>query len=41
MRWYQGYKVPFLNVFDAEVGRDEVELGQTRRMPITPDVIRT
>ena len=41
MRWYQGYRVPFLSVFDPESASNEMEMGQTRRMPITPDVIRT
>jgi len=43
MRWYQGHSVPFLHVFNPESAMD-VEMSQPltgRRMPITPDVIRT
>lgn len=41
MRWYQGYSVPFLNVFNPDSGYSDLELAPTKRMPITPDVIRT
>lgn len=44
-RWSQGYSLPFLNVFNGEMGSSnperDLELAPTRRMPITPDVIRT
>lgn len=41
MRWYKGQSVPFMNVFnpDSAVHQD-VELP-AKRIPITPDVIRT
>jgi len=40
MRWYKGQSVPFLNAFNPEHSQD-LELAPTKRMPITPDVIRT
>jgi len=42
MRWYKGQSVPFMNVFnpDSSVHQD-LELAPTKKMPITPDVIRT
>ncbi len=42
-RWYKGQSVPFMNVFNPEsnMNQHEFELAPTRRMPITPDVIRT
>jgi hypothetical protein len=40
MRWYKGQSVPFLNAFNPESSQD-LELQPTKRMPITPDVIRT
>eukprot|EP01041_Mallomonas_annulata_P008000 gene8000-16377_t len=41
MRWYQGYSVPFLHVFNPDSAAMDLELQPTKRMPITPDVIRT
>lgn len=43
-RWYKGQSVPFMNVFNPEMGNNAIrdfELAPTKRMPITPDVIRT
>jgi len=41
MRYYQGYSVPFLHVFNPESASGDLEMQPSRRMPITPDVIRT
>jgi hypothetical protein len=42
MRWYKGHSVPFMNVFNPEsIVHQDLELAPTKRMPITPDVIRT
>mmetsp|Transcript_19026 Transcript_19026/g.19155 ORF Transcript_19026/g.19155 Transcript_19026/m.19155 type:complete len:925 (-) Transcript_19026:246-3020(-) len=41
MRWYQGHSVPFLHVFNPENAANDLEMQPARRMPITPDVIRT
>jgi len=43
MRWYKGQSVPFMNVFnpDAQIHHQDLELMPSKRMPITPDVIRT
>jgi len=42
MRWYKGQSVPFMNVFNPEsIVHQDLELVPTKRMPITPDVIRT
>jgi hypothetical protein len=41
MRYYQGYSVPFLHVFNPESAAADLEMQPSRRMPITPDVIRT
>jgi len=41
-RWYKGQSVPFMNVFNPDLNQQhEYELAPTKRMPITPDVIRT
>jgi len=46
-RWYNGYSLPFMNAFSPEnAGRGslserEFDMAPTKRMPITPDVIRT
>jgi len=44
-RWYKGQNVPFMNVFNADSGNNshDYEMATTnlKRMPITPDVIRT
>jgi len=41
-RWYKGQSVPFMNVFNPDLNvQHDFELAPTRRMPITPDVIRT
>lgn len=43
-RWYNGHSVPFLSAFSPEsapVSSRELEMGGFRRMPITPDVLRT
>eukprot|EP01006_Ploeotia_vitrea_P031669 TRINITY_DN63986_c0_g1_i1.p1 TRINITY_DN63986_c0_g1~~TRINITY_DN63986_c0_g1_i1.p1 ORF type:complete len:941 (+),score=55.61 TRINITY_DN63986_c0_g1_i1:73-2895(+) len=49
-RWYQGYSLPFMNVFSPEnmspsrntsMSQREFDMAPTKRMPITPDVIRT
>jgi hypothetical protein len=43
MRWYKGQSVPFMNMFnpDAQVHNRDLEMMPSKRMPITPDVIRT
>ena len=41
VRYYKGQSVPCLSGFDAELSSREYELLPTKRMPITPDVIRT
>jgi len=42
VRWYNNQSIPFLPEFDPEVSSaKEFELAPTKRMPITPDVIRT
>mmetsp|Transcript_16378 Transcript_16378/g.15700 ORF Transcript_16378/g.15700 Transcript_16378/m.15700 type:complete len:936 (-) Transcript_16378:423-3230(-) len=43
MRWYKGQSVPFMSVFnpDSQMHRQDLEMLPTKRMPITPDVIRT
>jgi hypothetical protein len=46
-RWYKGQSIPCMNVFNPDLNMDinhrDFELANTpsRRMPITPDVIRT
>lgn len=40
-RWYKGQSIPFLPEFDPESSSKQFELAPTRRMPLTPDVIRT
>jgi hypothetical protein len=42
MRWYKGQSVPFMNVFNPDAAmHQDLEMAPTKRMPITPDVIRT
>ena len=43
MRWYKGQSVPFMNMFnpEAQVHNRDLEMMPSKRMPITPDVIRT
>jgi len=42
MRWYKGQSVPFMNVFNPDSSmHQDLELAPTKKMPITPDVIRT
>jgi hypothetical protein len=42
MRWHNGQSVPFMNAFNPEVTTmADLEMQPSRRMPITPDVIRT
>ena len=44
MRWYRGAPLPFVNAFNSDnvssLERD-FEMAPSRKMPITPDVIRT
>lgn len=42
-RWYKGQSIPFMSVFNPDLNQQNqnFELAPTRRMPITPDVIRT
>jgi hypothetical protein len=46
-RWYHGYSLPFMNVFNPEaaaarsISQREFDMAPTRKMPITPDVMRT
>jgi hypothetical protein len=41
-RWYNGQSIPFMQVFNPESSAmADLEMQPTRRMPITPDVIRT
>ena len=46
-RWYHGYSLPFMHVFSQEAMQAnqmttrEFDMAPTKRMPITPDVIRT
>lgn len=42
MRWYNGHNLPFMNAFNPETNAfRDFEMAPTKRMPITPDVIRT
>lgn len=42
MRWYKGQPVPWMNMFNPDSAmHQDIELAPTKRMPITPDVIRT
>lgn len=42
MRWYKGQSVPFMSAFNPEATSfSDLELQPSKRMPITPDVIRT
>jgi hypothetical protein len=44
MRWYRGAPLPFVNAFNSDspstLERD-FEMAPSKKMPITPDVIRT
>jgi len=40
-RWYKGQSIPFLSEFDPESARRQFEMAPTKKMPLTPDVIRT
>lgn len=44
-RWYNGQSIPFLaafnNAFNPDVTGSDLEGASMRRMPVTPDVIRT
>ena len=40
-RWYNGQSIPFMQVFNPEMTMADLEMQPSRRMPITPDVIRT
>lgn len=41
-RWYNGQSIPFMQVFNPEATTmADLEMQPSRRMPITPDVIRT
>ena len=42
MRWNNGQSIPFMNAFSPEaVSMADLEMQPSRRMPITPDVVRT
>jgi len=42
VRWYNNQSIPFLPEFDPEISSaKDFEMAPTKRMPITPDVIRT
>jgi hypothetical protein len=41
MRWHNGQSIPFMHVFNPESVVHDIETTPMRRMPITPDVIRT
>lgn len=42
MRWYKGQRLPFMDVFNPDsMSMQDLEQQPSRRMPITPDVIRT
>lgn len=42
VRWYNNQSIPFLPEFDPEIAaKKDFELAPTKKMPITPDVIRT
>lgn len=43
MRWHNGQSIPFMQVFnpDSSTSMADLEMQPSRRMPITPDVIRT
>ena len=49
-RWYHGYSLPFMAVFSPDMlqsqsggtmSQHEFDMAPSRKMPITPDVIRT
>lgn len=46
-RWYHGYSLPFVHVFSPDAMQAnqmtarEFDMAPTKKMPITPDVIRT
>jgi hypothetical protein len=42
MRWHKGQSIPFMQVFNPDSSTmADLEMQPSRRMPITPDVIRT
>lgn len=42
MRWYHGHSIPFMNAFNPESSmHKDLEMQPYKRVPITPDVIRT
>ena len=42
VRWYNNQSIPFLPEFDAEISaKKDFELAPTKKMPITPNYIRT
>jgi hypothetical protein len=42
MRWHNGQSIPFMQVFNPDATTmAELDMQPSRRMPITPDVIRT
>jgi len=45
-RWHNGMSLPFMQVFSPDSmqqaqGQREFDMAPTKKMPITPDVIRT
>lgn len=40
-RWYKGQSIPFVNAFNPDAAPHSFELAPTKKMPITPDVLRT
>lgn len=40
-RWYKGQSMPFMSAFDPEMNQKNFELAPMKRVPLTPDVIRT
>lgn len=40
-RYYFGYKSPCISAFEYELSERDLELAPTRKMQITPDVVRT
>jgi len=45
-RWYHGYSLPFMHVFSPDTMQEsmtnkEFAMAPTKKMAITPDVIRT
>lgn len=43
VRFYKGQSVPFMNVFNPDMmhSQSDLEMSKFKKMPITPDVIRT